>query len=310
MPSTCAAYKSAQRRFASFCVRYGVQNPYPLEEDILCSYVAFLAEQHLKYRTIKTYLSGIRHQQIQKSLGNPFAGDSMPRLECVLAGVKQAEARTGMPARVRLPITLDVMQLLQRMWAASNQHPEGVMLWAAACVGFFGFLRAGEFTAPSAESFDPEVHLCFSDLALDSHTEPTMVCLRIKQSKTDPFRQGVDVFLGKTEAPICPVKALVKYIGIRNPGPGPLFVRNNGAPLTRSYLVENLQAALRREGLDDSQYNGHSFRIGAATTAAQQGVEDALIQTLGRWRSDAYKLYIKIPRAQLAQVSRVLARHQ
>ena len=291
-------------------MKYGVQRPYPLQEDTLCSYVAFLAEQRLKYRTIKAYLSGIRHQQIQKSLGNPFTGDSMPRLEYVLAGVKRAEARTGAPTRVRLPITVGIMRRLQRAWVVDAQHPEGAMLWAAACVGFFGFLRAGEFTVPSVEAFDPEVHLCLSDLALDSHTEPTMFCIRIKQSKTDPFRQGVDVFLGRTDAHICPVRALTQYIGTRSSAPGPLFLLNNGTPLTRPYLVSHLQTALRQEGLDDTQYNGHSFRIGAATTAAQQGVEDSLIQTLGRWRSDAYKLYIKIPRSQLAKVSRALVQSQ
>ena len=291
-------------------MRYGVLHPYPLQEAILCSYVAFLAGQGLKHRTIKAYLSGIRHLQIARGLGNPFTNGSMPQLECILSGVRRVEAQSATPARVRLPITLPIMQHLREAWLTVPPHPEGAMLWAVACVGFFGFLRAGEFTVPSAEGYDPEVHLNLADLAVDSHSDPSMIQLRIKQSKTDPFRQGVEVFLGRTGTAICPVTALVGYIAVRNPLPGPLFILTSGAPLTRPYLVSSLQAALRSAGLDDKQYNGHSFRIGAATTAAQQGIEDSLIQTLGRWRSDAYKLYIKLPRAQLASISQALARTQ
>ena len=148
------------------------------------------------------------------------------------------------------------------------------MLWAAACVGYFGFLRAGEFTVPPSETYDSEVHLNLSDLAVDSHNEPTVVRIRIKQSKTDPFRQGVDIYLGRTDSAICPVKALVHYIAIRKPGPGPLFILSMGAPLTRTYLVANFQAALRQAGLEDSKYDRQNFWIGAATTAAQNGLED------------------------------------
>ena len=79
------------------------------------------------------------------------------------------------------------------------------------------------------------------------------------------------------------------------------------SPIKESSIVANQHTALRQASLDESRYNGHSFRIGAATTAAQQGLEDSLIQTLGRWRSEAYKIYIKLPRAQLASVSRALA---
>ena len=98
--------------------------------------------------------------------------------------------------------------------------------------------------------------------------------------KTDPFRQGVEVFFGKTGSDVCPIQALVQYIGVRSPSQGPLFILQSGAPLTRPYLVSQLQAALMHAGIEDSRFNGHSFRIGAATTAAQQGLEDSLIQTL------------------------------
>ena len=239
-------------------------------------------------------------------MGNPFSDGAMPRLEYVLTGIKRVESRLGVKGKVRLPITLDIMHRLRGAWLSSPGLPDKIMLWAAACAGFFGFLRAGEFTVPSMQVYDPEVHLSLSDLSVDSHSSPSMACLRIKQSKTDPFRQSVDVFLCRTNSPICPVEAIVSYIGVRSSTPGPLFVLHSGTPLTRSYLVTQLQAALRAAGLNDKQFNGHSFRIGAATTAAMQGLEDSLIQTLGRWRSDAYRTYIRIPRTDLAKVSRVL----
>ena len=229
----------------------------------------------------------------------------MPRLENVLAGAKRAEAQVGSVSRTRLPITIDIMESLQRVWLGEPQNPDRIMLWAAACAGFFGFLRAREFTVPSAEAYDPSVHLNLSDLALDNHSNPTMVQLRIKQSKTDPFRQGVNVYLGKTATP---VDAIIRYTAVGSSDPGPIFITNAWTPPTRAYLVSNLKAALSREGLDNSLYNGHSFRIGAATTAAAQGLEDSLIQMLGRWRSDAYKVYIKLPRSQLASVSQTLVR--
>ena len=50
----------------------------------------------------------------------------------------------------------------------------------------------------------------------------------------------------------------------------------------------------------------HSFRIGAATVAARNGVPDHLIQAMGRWSSNAYQLYIRTPSASLATLSQKL----
>ena len=73
----------------------------------------------------------------------------------------------------------------------------------------------------------------------------------------------------------------------------PLFMEYNNTVLTRSAFISYLRHMLTRLGKDDSAYCGHSFRIGAATSAAAAGVEDHLIQTMGRWSSDCYVRYIK-----------------
>ena len=60
-------------------------------------------------------------------------------------------------------------------------------------------------------------------------------------------------------------------------------------------------------GLEASQYAGHSFRIGAATTAAEKGIEDLLIKAMGRWKSQAYLTYLKTASDTLVKVSSSLS---
>ena len=88
---------------------------------------------------------------------------------------------------------------------------------------------------------------------------------------------------------------------------GPLFRFEDGRPLTRPQLVSALRFALANVGLNPGDYSGHSFRIRAATTAAACGVPVDTIKTLGRWKSQAYQLYVRLPRSQLAALSRTLA---
>ena len=78
------------------------------------------------------------------------------------------------------------------------------------------------------------------------------------------------------------------------------------APVTREVFVDKVRSALSILGYDASSYAGHSFRIGAATTAAEQGIEDSVIKMLGRWESSAYQLYVRTSRETLASISRRL----
>lgn len=74
----------------------------------------------------------------------------------------------------------------------------------------------------------------------------------------------------------------------------PLFVCANGEPLTRNYIISCLKQLITVLGYSPNYYSGHSFRLGAATTAAACAIEDHLIKTLGRWSSDSYCRYIRV----------------
>ena len=148
---------------------------------------------------------------------------------------------------------------------------------------------------PSDSAFDPSIHLTPADVLVDSHEPPSMLRIRLKQSKTDPFHSGVLVFIGKTGCIFCPVAAVLSYLALCPAGMGPLFRFEDGRALTRRCLVEELRRGLRELGIDHTGYSGHSFRIGAATAAHAAEIEDSTIRMLGRWESDAFLRYIRRP---------------
>ena len=141
------------------------------------------------------------------------------------------------------------------------------------------------------------------DIAIDNHSSPKIMRVRIKQSKTDSFRAGIDIYLGRTNTDLCPIVAVLSYLAVRGSEVGPLFRFNDGKPLTRQRLVNQVRTALQAQGIDSSRYSGHSFRIGTATTAAAAGIKDSTIQMLGRWQSSAFLCYIRTPRDQLAALT-------
>ena len=135
---------------------------------------------------------------------------------------------------------------------------------------------------------------------------PNTVCVHIKQSKTDPFKQGAHIYLGRTYQQICTFKAVVSYLAVQRNNPGPVFTFCDGRMLTRDTFGSELDKILRKLDLKIHHYNTHSFRIGAATSTKQAGISYVQIKSFGRWKSDAYLRYIRTPPQQLANLSRLL----
>ena len=117
---------------------------------------------------------------------------------------------------------------------------------------------------PSDSSFDASVHLALGDMAVDDPTSPMVLSVKLKASKTDPFR----LYIGKVSSDLCPVSAMLSYLLVRGRHAGPLFKYHDGRPLTRQRFVAAVRQALESAGVQAASYAGHSFQIGAATTEA------------------------------------------
>ena len=133
--------------------------------------------------------------------------------------------------------------------------------------------------------------------------------IQVKIMKTDPFRIGHTILIGKTNQPICPVKAMKMYLATKTNTPGPLFQYQSGSLLTKDALTYETRSLLAMSEVKPMQYAGHNYRIGATTTAASVGLPSPppairwLIKTLGHWTSDCYERYIRCPDSLLSEVS-------
>ena len=305
--STHRTYRSAEARYLQFCQKFHIKDPIPASEAVLCYYVACLGQEGLAAATIRTYLSGVRQVHVALGLADPRLS-AMPRLQQILRCVRVEQGKAGRTPRPRLPITPGILRKLKKAWELEATSWDTTMLWAASSVAFFSFCRSGELTVPSEKSFDPSAHLTVDDISVDDRKKPSVLAIQLKKSKTDPFRKGVRITIGRTQDELCPVTALLSYLQKRGMKPGPLFLWSDGRALTRDDFVRAVRGALRKANLPASQFAGHSFRIGVATTAATMGLEDSLIRTLGRWKSSAYLLYVRLDPSKLAAVSGILAK--
>ena len=168
------------------------------------------------------------------------------------------------------------------------------MLWSAFTTAFYGFLRASEY-----------VNLCWNDV---THNEDQMA-ITLHQSKTDPFRRGLNVHLFKTTSSTCPLKAFKRYKdSVTNTSANSSLYRTGRfTPLSHSAVTRVIRQLLSQAGLNSSEYVSHSFRIGAATTAAAADLPAWIIKGLGCWSSDAYLSYIQCQPARTPAIHRLLA---
>ena len=139
----------------------------------LCRFVSHLSLEGLTPATIRLYLAGIRHQQIMRGLPDLKWG-GMPKLCLIIKVIKQVQAEAGAVQLDRYPISPDQLILLKSQCMRGSSC-DGIMLWTAACLCYFGCFRAGEITAPASGSFDRMAHLTRHDITVHNAKPTTVV---------------------------------------------------------------------------------------------------------------------------------------
>ena len=305
--STMKTYRAGWSRYQKFTSQFHLA-PHPITGEKLTLFIAHVGAQGLAASTIEVYLAGLR---LFRLLADPTCTAPpfhTPYVNLLIRGIRRVNAGKE-PARIRLPITTAMMNHIRAALASDPHSFQNWALWAACCVRF-----SASYTAASSwhqtRPFDPQVHLCVADPAYVHDETHNHIEVQIKASKTDQYRQGTRVALGATGTAICPVSALLDYLTIRGNRQGTLFVNENGSPMKKGQFVLKVQQALQQMGVIGHHFNGHSFRIGAATSASQAWVPETTIKILGRWSSMAYQQYIRPSTTDLAAVSRHIAGSQ
>jgi hypothetical protein len=79
---------------------------------------------------------------------------------------------------------------------------------------------------------------------------------------------------------------------------------DDGCALDREFFITSLKHILDICGYNSTLYNGHSFSIGASTSAAGSvNIQDHLIKT---WSSDSYCRYIRTSKETIQKAQKAL----
>jgi hypothetical protein len=257
---------------------------FPTPPAYIIEYITFAVNRGLAPGTITSQLSAVSY--CHKLVGVPDPNQHFV-VQKMLAGARKLKPQCD----ARLPITPDVLHLLIRAVDVTSEAPYyNVLIKSMFLLAFHAFLRVGEFTFVNS---DQRHTLQYADVHLQTQQSTRSLVVKMSSFKhsgqTPTYLQ-----IASQPGPLCPVAAYLRYSQMRGASKGPLYIFPDKTPVSRAFFTEQLNMALRWARLDPKHYKGHSFRLGAATTAAANGMSEARIEAMGRWHSKAYKKYIRI----------------
>ena len=254
----------------------------------LALFVACLFHNKYASSTVNTYVSALGYY-------HRLAGLRDPTKTFYIREMPEGCGKISHKLDTRLPITLPILgRMMQASTSFCVSQYQPYMFKAMSSMAFFAFLRIGEITVLKQESSSSNL-LQLGQVSKRCCGSGNVVSLVVTFTNYKHlYNQNLfSIFLTK-QLKACPVQAFSDYVTVRGTLNGRLFIYKDGFPVLRSDFSKMLCSIIQVCNLDPNRYKGHSFRIGAATYAAEQGISDTKIWHMGRWKSDAFKQYLRI----------------
>ena len=300
--SSWQAVESTERCYSTFCRSANV-TAFPVSYESLGLYlIQYCRRFGHTTRTIPTIISHLKRSNRRVSLN--FLDDaSQLRLDDLIAGLRKFDRST--PAR-KLPMTYKVMADIQRVAdMTKHKHYQHIVM---SKVAREALLRGKEL-----------IQLRHCDITWNTSRTTVVVTIHMsKANKVGPAEKVTLKDFGASSA----VAYLRQYMDIMRagfptkPSTRPLWpsISDNGhanwtTATTKTAFVTFARQLLTLAGYPAKSYSGHSYRSGGATDLWQsQRCRPLTIKLHGRWKSDAYLLYIRDnPDRTAAEVTQALA---
>lgn len=277
-PSTKSGYLTGARDYITFC--YNHKLPLDPTPRTLSRYIAYTSTF---IASGPKYLTGARH--FLHHLYPDFDKNrSSPLVQSTITGSKKVRAD---PVHRKLPLRTDHLIAFHELYTRSPTYDHLLFITILSCM-FYGCHRSGELVVKTQKAgyFDDARKIIKRG---SLRFQGSRAQYNLPYHKGDRFYRGTDVVFADQDI-VNPVLLLKQYTSCRDKlhGAKPqLFLRQDGSQPTRSWWDSIFFSVLNRD------FGGHSVRAGAATFYASLGVSESLIQALGRWSSEAWRIYIR-----------------
>jgi hypothetical protein len=128
-----------------------------------------------------------------------------------------------------------------------------------------------------------------------------------KESKTG---RTVLVDIYESGGTLCPIKAFTRWWDRTGKETKlPVFRDGNGVLVTGARMNSWLKLLLGKHvDYEKGKFTGHSFHIGLATTMGTLGFSEDDVKEAGRWSSNAYEVYMRLPRKKRQAVAEQISK--